>query len=167
MRAVLNLKGMAILGATCEDIQEINAGGGDSRNLRFEIGWGRIMIRCAQGHSGGRGVRPDCIPVASDVEYAIHGTSQEEEQLITQEGLSRRRRLHIHFCECDRHGNVMGDNNVRCGSDVAILISARQCVDDGIVFYRSANNVVLSEGIGGVIGPQYFRFTHRLRRYPK
>lgn len=60
----------------------------------------------------------------------------------------------------------MGGHNARFGSDVAIVISDRQCVDGGIVFCRSANNVVMSEGVGGVIGAQYFRFIYRLRRDP-
>ena len=90
----------------------------------------------------------------------------EAAKQITQEGFSRRRRLHIHFYECNRHGDVMGGNSVRCGSDVAIVISARQRIDGGIVCYRSANNVVLSEGIDGIIGPQDFRFTQRRQRGP-
>ena len=57
--------------------------------------------------------------------------------------------------------------NVRCGSDAAIAISARRCMGDGIVFYRPTNDVILSEGIGGVIGSQYFRFIRRLHRDPE
>ena len=37
-------------------------------------------------------------------------------------------------------------------------------MDDGIVFHRAANNVIVSEGIDGVIGAQYFCFIHKLHR---
>ena len=37
---------------------------------------------------------------------------------------------------------------------------------DGIIYYRSANNVIITEGIGGVVGVEYFRFARRLRRDP-
>lgn len=43
----------------------------------------------------------------------------------------------------------------RC--DVAIYINLKLAMDDGIRFYRSANNVILSEGIDGVISPKYFQ----------
>ena len=80
--------------------------------------------------------------------------------------MAKCQRLHVHFYECDKKGDVLNGNAVRCGSDVGIVVSARQCMDDGIVCYRSANNAILTEGINGVVGVQYFRFIHRLRRDP-
>ena len=87
-------------------------------------------------------------------------------QQITKEGLSRCNRLHVHFYESDKHGHIIGAQDARCGSDVAIVISAKQCRADGIARYRPSANVILSEGANGVIGVRYFRFIHRLRRDP-
>ena len=56
--------------------------------------------------------------------------------------------------------------HVRWGSEVAIVVSARHCMGDGIVFRRAANDVIVSEGINGVIGAQYFCFIHKLHRDP-
>ena len=66
-RILRQLKGMVSIGATFEDILAINAGGGETDKLRFEIRRDRIMTRCAQGHSVGSGVRPDCVPVAENI----------------------------------------------------------------------------------------------------
>ena len=149
-----------------EDAYAIASGGGGNNKFRFELSIGRCRIRCAQGHSAGGGARADCLPVETDVQYLVHGTSLEAAHQIAQNGLSRCRRMHIHFYERDRKWNVLDGHNMRCGSDVAIVISDRQCVDGGLVFYRSANNVVLSEGANGVIGVQYFRCIYRLHRGP-
>ena len=60
----------------------------------------------------------------------------------------------------------MGGQTVRSGSGVAINSSSRQCADDGMVFYRSPNGVILTGGLNGLLAPQYFRFILRLRRDP-
>ena len=136
VKVLLSLRGMLGIGATFEGVHEIAAGGGDNNKFRFELSMDRSRIRCAQGHSVGSGVRPDCLPVATNVKYSAHGTRLEAAQLIAKEGSSRRQRLHIHLYEWGRCGNVLDGHNARCGSDVAIAIDARQCMDGGIVFYR-------------------------------
>ena len=67
--------------------------------FRFELSNDRCMIRCAQGRSAGAGVRPGFLPVGNGAKYLIHGKCSEEAKKITQTGLSRCRRLHVHFYE--------------------------------------------------------------------
>ena len=134
MQNLLSRRALRDLGAHVHDIYDIVDGGGDNKKLRCELNDDKCMVRCAQGHSAGSGVRPDCLPVATDLSYIIHGASLESAEMITQTGLPRCQRLHVHFYECDKRGNVLGGNSVRCGSDVGIAVSARQCMDDGIVF---------------------------------
>ena len=164
MRTALNLKGMVSLKATFGDVQEIVDGGCGSRRRRFEMGRDRRTIRCARFHSVGSGVRPGCLPSATDLNYMAHGAILEAGKQITREGLSRRRRMRIHFYDCGRKFGALGGNVVRFGSDVAIVATSRQFVADGIVFYLTSNNVAMSEGLDGVIAPQYFRRIQRLRR---
>ena len=166
-RVLRHLKGMVSLGATFGDIQEINDGGGGARKLRFEIGRDRSTIRFAKGHSVGSGVRPDCLPADLDLRYVAYGASLDAARQIAREGFPRCRRLQIHIYDCNRNGYALGGSNVRCGPDVAIVILERQCVDDGILHYRSAIDVALSECIDGVIGPRYFRLTQRLQKDPQ
>ena len=91
----------------------------------------------------------------------------EVAEVITRKGLSKCQRNHVHFYEFDRRGNLTSGQSVRFGSEVGIVVSARQCMGDGIVPYRSSNNAILTEGINGVVDFQYFRFLIRLRRDPK
>lgn len=41
--------------------------------------------------------------------------------------------------------------------DKAICIDMALCMAQGMRFYMSDNNVILTEGFGGVIEPKYFR----------
>ena len=166
MQVLLILRPMLDLGARYTDVYDIVDGGGGNNKKRLELNDGRCMVRRAQGHSVGSGVRPDFLPVAEDLNYITHGTILEAEKIITQSGLSRCQLLHVHFYESDKKGDVSGWNTDRCGSDVGIVVSARQCMGDGIVVCRSVNNVILTEWISGVVGVQYFRFIHRLHRDP-
>ena len=48
-----------------------------------------------------------------------------------------------------------------------VAVSAHQRIEDGMVFFRSSNNVILTEGFGGLIEALNFRFVIRLRRNPQ
>ena len=102
----------------------------------------------------------------ASLEYVAHGATFEAAAQIVESGLYRQGRLHIHFYECDRRGNIPHGMRVRHGSEVVIVLSARHCVDGGIVFYKAANEAIVSEGIRGVIGAQYFCFIHKAHRNP-
>ena len=166
MKTILRLGELIELSTTVDDIFRIVNGSGGNYKMRFELSVDRKFIRCAQGHSVGSGVRSNCLPVTTTLEYVVHGTTFEAAAQIVESGLSRQERLRIHFYECDRRGAIVGGMQLRRGSEVAIVLSARHCMDDGIVFHRAANNVILSEGIGGIIGTQYFCFVHKIHRDP-
>jgi 2'-phosphotransferase len=76
---------------------------------------------------------------------------------IKHSGLNKMSRNHIHFCS-----GLPGDDSAvisgfRGSSDVAIVIDARKAIADGIKFYRSENNVILSSGNSrGIIEIKYF-----------
>ena len=139
MANVLSILGIQKLGESVRDVYEIVNGGGDNIKLLFDLSGDKRMIRFAQRHSVGGGVRPDWLPVETNAQYPIRWASLEASEQITKEGRPRCNRLRIHFYACDMRGHLIGDQDVRCGSDIAIVISAKQCRDGGIVVYRSAN----------------------------
>lgn len=65
-------------------------------------------------------------------------------------------RNHIHFAV-----GYPGEKDVISGMrktcDIYIEIDIVQAIKDGIDFFLSANNVVLSPGINGVLPPKYFK----------
>ena len=148
---------------TLGDTRSTAPGGGRNRKPRFELRRCRKYIRRPQGHTYGRGFRPRLI------------SSSHTRQLLDPrldhgggDGYRSRRtigyqRVYAHFYECDHDWGVMGGHTVRSVSVVAIIVDARQCIYDGILFYRSANDVVPSDGVNGVGGTQYFRSVQWLR----
>lgn len=145
-------------------VRFIGGGAGGGKKLRSELGKGEMCIRCSQTHSSGSGVRPDVIPVARDTQYVIHGTSLDAAPCIARECLQQGDRLRAQFYECGDNGHVLGGRAVRGGSEVSIVVSERQCNDDGIVFYRPPNDVTMTEGANGAIGPKTSRYILRVRR---
>lgn len=141
---------------------------------------GEWLIRANQGHSL-KTIIPDSMlekltgPIDTPI---IHGTSLQAWKQIKQKGLSKMNRNHIHFAI-----GLPNDPNVKSGiretSEVFIYVNAEKARQglhyiqrdgyllanqkkkknffvDGIVFYRSKNNVILSDGIKGIVAPTYF-----------
>lgn len=65
-------------------------------------------------------------------------------------------RNHIHFAPGmpKEEGVISG---MRQSCDIYISIDMIEAMKDGINFYISSNNVILTEGINGVLPPKYFK----------
>eukprot|EP00918_Siedleckia_nematoides_P035862 GHVU01077921.1.p1 GENE.GHVU01077921.1~~GHVU01077921.1.p1 ORF type:complete len:212 (+),score=16.88 GHVU01077921.1:70-705(+) len=117
----------------------------------------RTWIRANQGHSISVDIGLLCTQVASpdEVPTCIHGTSRKAWFKIRNAGLSRRGRVHIHMAagEPGSPGVISG---VRERSAIYIYVDVRRAMEDGIEFYRSENNVILTTGVNGIIEPKYF-----------
>ena len=113
VRVVCDLPKLRDLHSTMGGIRLIADGDGDNWKGRFELSADGRRIRCNQGHSAGSGVRPDVLPIPTQLRYLIRGTLLAAAQSIVTEGLSKCSRLHIHFYECDQCGMVLGGNTVR------------------------------------------------------
>ncbi|RUS18147.1 hypothetical protein BC937DRAFT_89101 [Endogone sp. FLAS-F59071] len=96
------------------------------------------LIRANQGHS----LKVDAVEMtqiksADEIPVAIHGTYTDNWLSIEKTGLSKMNRNHIHFA-----AGMLGEDGV---------------ISDGIVFYRSTNNVILTEGQNGMLEAKYFK----------
>ena len=118
-----------------------------------------VFIRATQGHT------MKCIDTesllnkiedASVYPVVIHGTFQKFWPLIKQEGLKRMSRLHIHFAPGmpKEEGVISG---MRGSCNVIIQIDMAAAMKDGIEFFISTNNVILTEGIDGLLPAKYFK----------
>ncbi|EGZ12352.1 hypothetical protein PHYSODRAFT_516787 [Phytophthora sojae] len=91
------------------------------------------------------------------IDKCVHGTYLKFWESIWSSGLSKMQRNHIHFAERE----VMDDevvSGMRSNCDLLLYVDFPMAVKDGIKFYKSSNNVVLSPGVGdtGVIDRKYF-----------
>lgn len=123
---------------------------------------GAIFIRANQGHSAGVASLIDTeqlldlIESPTDIPKVVHGTDFNAwDRHIKTEGLKRMKRSHIHFAP-----GILGEEGVRSGmrssAYIHVYVDAARAMADGIKFYRSSNNVILSDGIDGVVAPKYF-----------
>ncbi|KAI9915657.1 hypothetical protein PsorP6_007047 [Peronosclerospora sorghi] len=91
------------------------------------------------------------------IRNCIHGTYREVWDRIWQVGLSKMQRNHIHFTESEVTTDEVV-SGVRSNCNLLIYIDFPTALNDGIKFFKSSNNVVLSPGMGdtGVIDKNYF-----------
>lgn len=121
---------------------------------------GDLYIRANQGHSIPiENLELKEITSASDLPegVAIHGTFKKLWPSIKTQGLSRMSRNHIHFSIGLPSSNHV-ISGMRNNSDLFIYVDIEKAIADGIKFYLSRNNVVLSSGIDGIIPKDYFLY---------
>ncbi|KAG6832118.1 hypothetical protein H0H87_002631 [Tephrocybe sp. NHM501043] len=145
-------QGLDLLG-----LQEIVKADAKKRyDLTEDIGvW---WIKANQGHSI-KTVKLELRPILSVKDIptgvAVHGTTRAAWDLISQQGLSKMKRNHIHFAQ-----GVPGDgviSGMRKSSQVLIYLDVQKVLDAGIELFFSDNGVVLSEGRDGIILPEFFQ----------
>ena len=120
---------------------------------RYSISNDGMLIRCNQGHSI-KSVIMD-LELYQDVgNPVIHGTYFTHYNAINKYGLKCMSRNHIHMIEVDTY-NSTNWKLIRNNVDMYVIINVEKAINDGIVFYRSQNNVILTNGINGTIPPKY------------
>ncbi|KAJ3017073.1 UNVERIFIED_CONTAM: tRNA 2'-phosphotransferase 1 [Siphonaria sp. JEL0065] len=113
------------------------------------------LIRANQGHSIKVAVELEEIKDPAELPIVVHGTYHRAWSTIERDGLKKMNRNHVHFA-VGKPGESGVISGMRSSSQVLIYINVPLAMSEGIKFYRSANNVILSEGINGVIHPKYF-----------
>lgn len=135
---------------TREDLDRIVA---ESDKQRFSIDPEKDAICANQGHSIAAVDDLNLVPLLTLAEFAgpvFHGTYANKMPLIEAQGLSKMGRNHIHFTT---QGAKSG---IRPNCNVLIYLDVQKCLEAGMTFFRSANGVILSSGIDGMIPAQYF-----------
>ncbi|KAJ7230486.1 phosphotransferase KptA/Tpt1 [Mycena pura] len=123
---------------------------------------GSWWIRANQGHSMPN-VILDLKPIqsASEIPIAVHGTSMSAWKVISEKGLSRMTRNHIHLAQ-----GFVGDviSGMRSSSEILIFIDVASALDTGIKFYVSSNGVILTPGDNkGYLECKFFSRVERVK----
>jgi len=115
---------------------------------------GDFYIRANQGHSLEiEGIQDDLMltRITEPFPMCFHATYQKNMESIKTTGLKVMNRKHIHLS-----ASLESRSGKRAGCDTLIHIDMKKAMEDGIVFYRSDNDVLLTSGIDGVLPPRYF-----------
>jgi 2'-phosphotransferase len=119
---------------------------------RFSLDESREKIRANQGHSLESGNLLDenqlLVKINKPLEYCVHGTKRKFMYSISKSGLNKMNRTHIHFASSPE-----GISGFRPSSDVLIYIDMKSAMENGIEFFMSTNEVILSKG---PIATKYF-----------
>jgi 2'-phosphotransferase len=160
LNELLDLPLVRNLQVTLEDVQRVVE---TNQKKRFELkqlpnlSW---FIQAAQGHSI-KSVQSDLLlsPINDPDAYPIvvHGTYKEAWESIKTLGLSKMSRNHVHFAI--GYPKDMGVvSGMRGSCNVFIEIDMGQAIRDGMKFYISTNNVILTDGFDeGIVPVKYFK----------
>ncbi|XP_069750282.1 tRNA 2'-phosphotransferase 1 isoform X1 [Narcine bancroftii] len=134
--------------------------------LRTHPESGALQIRANQGHTL-QVEDLELIPITLESgnlpAQAVHGTYLRRWPSIKAQGLRRMARRHIHLCAgLPKDGSAV--SGMRSDCDLAIFIELRKALSDGIPFYLSTNQVILTPGNeDGVLPPEYFQKVLQLK----
>ena len=125
---------------------------------------GPWRIRANQGHSIAVEVVMTPITAAIPGVAVVHSTFRRHLDAIKREGLSRMSRQHVHFAKLERHhlekplrgSDALRRAGARVNAEVLVVLDVERALADGLVLLQSANNVVLSPGLNGVVPAKYF-----------
>lgn len=138
------------------------------KRLELEERSGKLFIRAVQGHNqevGSKLIDEEAftiIPFEDALDELYHGTETKFVSSIMKNGLLRMGRKHIHLVSVlPRSKQISGFKMV---SDTIIVINMKKAMEDGIVFLKSSNNVILTEGINGCIPPKYIIQTQKITK---
>jgi len=159
---VLGLRELQVLGCSAADVRDAVDSNEKKRFDLVEEG-GELLIRATQGHSM-KVVSDDQLLrrlSAADPDLpgiCVHGTYMRHLQSILQRGLlpggGASGRNHVHFAPFEPgDGRVI--SGMRASCEAAVYVDLRRALADGVPFFLSTNQVLLSPGVRGAIPSKY------------
>lgn len=130
----------------------------DKQRFSLDTIDGELMIRASQGHTMSSVQDDELLKRVYSAPLCIHGTYLRYWDSIYKNGLNRMKRNHIHFA-CEEINSDQVISGMRTNVEIKIYLDFDLAIKDGIPFYMSKNNVILSPGVGedGIISRKYFR----------
>ena len=131
-----------------------------NKKQRFQIMTeGKVeYVRAVQGHDSAMAAHygPSDQAVLQELtmhtapDMAVHGTQLCRYGSIREEGLSKRRRTHVHFIPGETAETARRQNSeisgLRANAELLPWVDVHKCYRQGITFFRAPNNVLLSPG---------------------
>ncbi|ODV58229.1 tRNA 2'-phosphotransferase [Ascoidea rubescens DSM 1968] len=121
-------------------------------NLKFDNDKKVYLICANQGHSIKKIQNSNLIQLKNYPDdfpdFIIHGTFKSKWPLIKESGgLKKMNRNHIHLTtNLPNSENNFVISGMKTSSNVFIYINIKKCLDNNIIFHKSLNNVILTEG---------------------
>ncbi len=108
---------------------------------RFEFDTFKSRIRARQGHS----IEVDVeLQIYVPTGFLYHGTAFRFINNIMKQGLNKQNRQHVHLSDNEETARRVGS---RHGQSVILQIDSAKMHEDGLVFYKSNNDVYLTDNV--------------------
>jgi len=112
---------------------------------RFTFNSDETMIRAAQGHSISVDLKMKRI---LPPDFLYHGTSTDNEDKISKNGLIKMGRNHVHLTDNRETAYSVGMRYAKYNNKLwLIIINAKHMNEDGYEFFKSENGVYLTEEV--------------------
>lgn len=120
-----------------------------------EDGETEMYVRANQGHSFSVPLLQlsPCTP--QELPLCLHGTYKRHLDSILSQGLLRMSRNHVHLIDANVFVEYAVISGMRGSCDMIVYVDSASAMNDGIKFGKSANGVVLTEGVNGAVPPKY------------
>jgi len=159
LNTLLNLNQMKEVGATKSLVVNI-VNSSDKQRFRLETVNRVEMIGANQGHSKdiGNKINNDKLMerITKPFDLCVHGTYSNIIDEIKKTGLKTMNRTHVHFAT-GYPDNKKVISGARSNTNAFIELDMEKAMGDGMIFYLSSNGVILTDGLGGIIDPKYFK----------
>jgi 2'-phosphotransferase len=123
------------------------------------------FIRANQGHSQKIGKQIDSnkllVKITKPVSGVFHGTYKKHMESIKATGLNRMDRQHIHMAK-----SLNATSGKRHDNNLIVYVNMELAMADGIEFFESANGVILTEGINGILPAKYLTYAELFNGVP-
>jgi len=159
---LLALREFKELSCSLADVQDA-VFSSDKKRFQLLERQGVLLVRAVQGHSmksvSDEGLLQPVTLGDPDVpSFVVHGTYKPCLESIKRQGLiaggGHTARNHVHFSPFEiGDGRVISGMRANC--QIAIYLDLRAALAEGVPFYRSANEVILSPGLQGVVPAKY------------
>ncbi len=154
----------------CEDVLKINqfsnftiddiknaVATNDKQRFALKEENNKLYIRANQGHShivASKIKQEELLTKLTEPLLIVHGTTLKAYDEIKLSGLKKIGRSHVHF---NIYDDKFHTTPIRENRRYLIHLDMKMAMNDGIEFYISQNNVVLSQGLGkeGLIDKKY------------
>ncbi len=131
----------------------------EKKRLELEHRHSGYWIRAVQGHSESVGAilneETAFEEITKPYPEIYHGTESKYVDSIMKSGLNKMSRKHIHLvAEYESDKQISG---YKSRSNAVVVIDMPKCISDGMKFYKSSNNVILTSGFDGIINAKYIK----------
>ena len=111
---------------------------------RFAYNDDKTKIRASQGHT--MDVKIDFKPmIPPDILY--HGTDDKGYHGIMKTGISRMSRQYVHLSDNEKTAYSVGKRYSKAKQPIILIIDALSMYNDGLIFFKSENNVWLTDNV--------------------